>query len=452
MFNGATVLQALMSWSTINTGSQTEVRYKWIRKNTQEYNIVQQAIDTHILDNKPRFIPLKREFNNDSLRRFSSLYFGIKLDLYGSGKIDQQTQDIVMRKLQEAAKQKQLTITTKIKNDILNNINTTTINGQISTGKNNTEQLLKELNDPYSIHLTGDQNRIFQQVLDGSISGIGISVTKNKEPYVTIVEVINDTPAMKAWLLANDRIVRIEGASVTDTDSLSELIVKIQGPVGTSVTMTIQRWDTTFTKTITRATISIDPITIKEIDKDTVLMSISIFQIDIYKTFIKKISELKNYKTLIIDLRNNGGWSLEDAREMLNHIVPQGKAIYYMVTNEGETPTLSQGIEQNASRENKKIIFLTNKYTASASEIFAGVTREYDSNSLIIWEQTFGKWSVQTVRTYQDGSTLKLTTAHRLLGKSKKSIQGTGLTPDYVIIDDPLTIKDEVLEYVINNI
>jgi carboxyl-terminal processing protease len=137
---------------------------------------------------------------------------------------------------------------------------------------------------------------------------------------------------------------------------------------------------------------------------------------------------------------------------MLNHIVPKRKPIYYVVTDTNKKSILSQWSDSSTSLQNKKIIFLTNEYTASASEIFAGVVKEYDTNSTIIGSQSFGKWSIQTVRTYADGSTLKITTAHRLLWKSKQSIQGKGLTPDYTISDDPWTLQDEVIEYASNNI
>jgi len=136
---------------------------------------------------------------------------------------------------------------------------------------------------------------------------------------------------------------------------------------------------------------------------------------------------------------------------MLDHIVPQDAPIYHTVSNGIQTSFLSQWIDSTLSLEDKKIIFLINKSTASAAEIFAGVTREYDENSRIIGEQSYGKWSVQTIRTETNWGTIRFTTAHRLLGKSKKSIQGIGLTPDYAIIDNPLTLQDEVLDYVINN-
>lgn len=449
-FNGATVLQTLMSGSTLQTWSTTKVLYKWLRKNTPSYTLVRQAIDTRIIDNKKLFIPLKSEFTRDSIRRFASIYFGVKLDLYGSIAVDEDTQDEIMTSLRQAVEKRQQAYKDKIRKDIIKAINTNAIDGKISTGVN-ADDLIKELDDPYSSHLTGNDNRIFQQILDGAVSGIGVWVSKTTESYIIIGKVFPDSPAMDAGIQVSDRIIKIADHTIISQDKLQDLISQIQWPEGTSVSLTFQRWDEMFTKTISRKKIVIDPITIKKLNNDKVLMTIDSFQVDIYNIFIKNINNIINYPTIVIDLRNNGGGSLDDTRAMLDHIVPQDAPIYRTVSNGIETSLRSQWISPEYSLENKKIIFLTNKYTASASEIFAGVTREYDENSRIIGEQSFGKWSVQTVRTYADGSTLKLTTAHRLLGKSKKSIQGVGLTPDYTIIDNPLTLQDEVLDYVINN-
>lgn len=450
-FNGATILQELMSWSTIQTWSTTKVLYKWLRKNTPAYKLVRQAIDSRIIDNKKLFIPLKSEFTRDSIRKFASLYFGIKLDLYGSIAVDEDTQDEIMTSLRQAVEKRQQTYKDKIKKDIIKAINTNAIDGKVSTTGKNIDQLIKELNDPYSTHLTWDENRLFQQILYWSVSGIGVWVSKTTESYIIVGKVFSDSPAMEAGIQVSDRIIKIENHTITSADKLQDLVSQIQWPEGTSVNLTFQRWNDIFTKTISRKKITIDPITIKKLNSDKVLMTIDSFQIDIYNIFIKKFKDFINYPTLVIDLRNNGGGSLDDTRAMLEHIVPQDAPIYRTVSNGIEKSLRSQWISPEYSLENKKIIFLTNKYTASASEIFAGVTREYNDNSRIIGEQSVGKWSIQTARNDVDGNTLKLTTAYRLLGKSKTSIQDIGLTPDYTIIDNPLTLQDEVLDYVINN-
>lgn len=116
---------------------------------------------------------MKSEFTRDSIRRFASIYFGVKLDLYGSIAVDEDTQDEIMTSLRQAVEKRQQAYKDKIRKDIIKAINTNAIDGKISTGVN-ADDLIKELDDPYSSHLTGNDNRIFQQILDGAVSGIGV--------------------------------------------------------------------------------------------------------------------------------------------------------------------------------------------------------------------------------------------------------------------------------------
>lgn len=450
-FNGATVLQTLISGSTVQTWSTTKILYRWIRKNTPQHLLLQQAIDNHIIDNKKLFIPLKSEFTRDSIRRFASLYFGLSLEIYGSIPVDEDTQDEIMTSLRQAVAKRQQAYKDKIRKDIIKTINTNAIDGTISTGIN-TDELIKQLNDPYSTHLTGDDNRIFQQILDGAISGIGVSVFKTSESYINIAHVFSGSPAMNAGIQANDRIIKIGDKTITSEDKLQPLVSLIQWPEWTTVTLTFQRGNDIFTKTITRKKIIIEPIVISPLTADKVRMTISNFQVGIYDTFIKNFWKIKDYNTIVVDLRNNGWGSLDDTRAMLDHIVPSWEPIYHTTSDTSTTSILSQWVLPEYSLKDKKMIFLTNKYTASASEIYAGVAREYNSKNKIIGQQSFGKWSIQTIRNYSDGTTLKLTTAYRSLGKSNTSIQDIGLATDYVIIDDPLTPQDEVIEYVVNNL
>jgi len=80
-----------------------------------------------------------------------------------------------------------------------------------------------------------------------------------------------------------------------------------------------------------------------------------------------------------------------------------------------------------------EVVILQNGGSASASEIFTGTIKDYFPNTTIIWEQSFGKWSVQTLKNYYDGSTLKLTTAKWFTGKTRTTIEWVGITPDIVV-------------------
>jgi carboxyl-terminal processing protease len=95
---------------------------------------------------------------------------------------------------------------------------------------------------------------------------------------------------------------------------------------------------------------------------------------------------------------------------------------------------------------NQDVVVLINGWSASASEIFAGVIKDYVPNSLLLWTQTFGKWSVQNLIEYIDWSMLKYTVAKWYTGKSEKNIDWIGFAPDLKLEDDLKTERDEVLE------
>ncbi len=456
-FNGTSILNSLLSWTNIQTWSLTPVLYRWVRKNTPQYHLLQQSIDAKILLNKKVFIPLQSEFTKDSVTRFVRQFFKVRSDLIGQDPLTEDEQQDILTKvrisLDDKAKLQQKQIQIWIQKDIYNKIKKQWFSGNLLTWSyKDNDDLINKLWDPYSIHLTGIKNTLFEQIINGEVTGIGVMISKKNEPYLQIVSVLSWSPALEAWLLAGDRITKIDNKIVNSEDHIEDLSSQIQGAEGTSVVITIQRWNTISTFTITRKKLSIDPIQVQRISSGIVLVSISTFQTNIYKKFISHLPEILPYNTIIFDLRDNGWWVLDETKSMLDHIVPKDKVIYHTITPSTEYPTISKGTTSELSLYNRKMIFLINHYTASAAEIFAWVSREYDKNATIIGEPSFGKWSIQTVWNEPDGTNFKLTTAHRLLGKSKSSIQGNGIQPDIRISDNILTSQDEVLEYAIKNI
>jgi carboxyl-terminal processing protease len=101
--------------------------------------------------------------------------------------------------------------------------------------------------------------------------------------------------------------------------------------------------------------------------------------------------------------------------------------------------------------QNIPVRVLINQWSASASEIFAWVIRDYVPGVLLVWEKTFGKWSVQELFNYEDGSMLKYTIAKRYMGKSQINIDKIWISPDKILVNKKDTPEDEVLEWAILN-
>ena len=157
--------------------------------------------------------------------------------------------------------------------------------------------------------------------------------------------------------------------------------------------------------------------------------------------FTAALSELKTYpqiKKLIIDVRNNPGGYLTEVSDMLGHFVPAGEATAIVRTSGKESAYKSHGYT-TIDTSKYQIIILQNGWSASASEILTGTLKDYFPNAVIIGEKSFGKGSVQSLKSYYDGSTLKYTSAKWFTGKTAKWIDGIGIMPDIEIkYDDEL--------------
>ena len=443
-YNGKELLSQLIETSP--NISYTPVLYKWLRKDSEEYRLVQQAIENHIILNKNSYLWLKSEFTRDSVRLFVLKNFDIDLEIYGPEALDTETRQWIIDTLQVHIDAEIKEHQQQINNTIVTTIQDYSIKG-FSGSTHEAQNIIKELGDPYTNYLTWSDQRLLDQMLHGMLVGIGVMIHKPEDTYIRISKVLSSSPAIDAGLQANDRIIAIDNYEITASDSLSSLTNRIQWLINTSVTLTIQRWDKIFKKTIKRKVIKIEPIQTEELSNDTLLVSISTFQVGIYEDFKKLLPTFEQYENIIIDLRDNGGWSLEDTRMMLNHIVPRKSVIYYTTTKDKKTEIVSKWVSKTRSLTDKHITFLINQHSASASEIFAGVAKEYGTHTRIIWTKSYGKWSIQSIRTYDDGSLLKVTTAYRSLWKSDTSIQDKWITPDYVITDDHSTAEDEVIAY-----
>lgn len=303
--------------------------------------------------------------------------------------------------------------------------------------------------DPYANSYTWSNSTSFDNMLNWELIGIGVSIEKTNNGNIMIWHVY-EWPAKSAWLQSWDMLIRIDDLIVNKTTTLTEAWEFIQGKENTTVIIVVVRNDKVYEYTITRKKVTIDPIIIEQIKPDTTLMSISMFQTNAYDSFLKKLPIITKSKNLIIDLRNNLWGDLDKTQKMLNHFIPQGQPLFHIESNNITTTTYSKGSLPLIKPETS-IYFMTNHDTASASEIFAGVIHEYYPTSKIIWTQTYGKWTVQTVRA-NDHETVKFTTGRWLLGKTKSSIDGIWIHPDIILSDDLRTPQDEVLQYILKQI
>jgi len=267
----------------------------------------------------------------------------------------------------------------------------------------------------------------------GKFGGIGIEITI-KDGLLTIITPIEDTPAWKAGVKANDHIVKID-EDLTREMSLTDAVKKMRGKPGEAVNLTILRDSE---KKLLDFKIIRDIIKIKDIKQARILedgvgyIRLAEFRENTLKELNGALSNLSKQKmcALIIDLRNNHGGLLDVAVKIAGKFIPPNKMIAYTKGRKQE-----QNFEFFSDTKNTildlPLVILINEGSASGSEIVAGVLQDY-KRAIIIGNKSFGKGSVQTVIPLADGSALRLTTSYYFT-PSGKIIHGNGVIPDIIV-------------------
>ena len=299
--------------------------------------------------------------------------------------------------------------------------------------------------DPHSILMEPRVSQEMKLSTRGEFGGLGI-VISIRDGYLTVISPIDGTPASRAGIKAQDRIVKI-GEDSTINMALDEAVDRLRGKPGTKVIITILRKGekTPRPVTITRAIIKVDSVTHKLLPDKTGYIKIKAFQgktaNDVQNALDTMVKEAKGkFKGVILDLRNNPGGLLDQAVAVSNVFLDGG----IVVATQGARAHDRK--EEYARRGKDKlkypVVVLVNGGSASASEIVAGALKN-QNRALVIGEQTFGKGSVQMLYDFPDTSALKLTIAHYLT-PGDISIQSVGITPDLAL--EPMNVeKKEVL-------
>jgi carboxyl-terminal processing protease len=307
--------------------------------------------------------------------------------------------------------------------------------------------MVAALEDPYSVFFEPPTAKEFAQELSGEFFGIGAEVgLKNGD--LLIIAPLEDSPAERAGLKSNDKILAIDG-SPTLGMPLDVAVSKIRGPKGTQVKLNITRAGFMVPRdfSIIRDRIIIKTVKTKFFENNTIsYIKISQFNEDTLGDFNKAVTNVLNTgaKKLIIDLRNNPGGFLDSAVNVAGEWLrddivvierfASGEERIYRSTSKGRLSDL-------------ETVVIVNGGSASGSEILAGALQDY-GKARVLGEKTFGKGSVQDYSVLRDGSALKLTIAEWLTPK-KRSINKVGIVPDIEVKpgeEDVNNDKDAQLE------
>jgi len=287
--------------------------------------------------------------------------------------------------------------------------------------------------DPHSQFMDPETYNELKVDTEGKFGGLGIEITI-KDGLLTVVTPIEDTPAWKAGIKANDRIVKINN-DITREMTLIEAVKRMRGKPGEAVTLVILRESE---KKILEFKIVRGIIKIRDIKEARILedgigyVRIVEFSENTSQDMNSALEILSkaNMNALILDLRNNPGGLLDSAVKVTEKFIEKGKMVVYTKGRKA-----SQNLEF-ISRSSQPIlgipiVVLVNEGSASGSEIVAGALQDY-KRAIIVGVKSFGKGSVQTVIPLNDGSALRLTTS-KYFTPLGKEIHGKGVIPDIVV-------------------
>ena len=286
---------------------------------------------------------------------------------------------------------------------------------------------IKGLDDEYTEYISKEDMADYMADTTGNFVGIGVYMVQDTEANkIMVLSPIKGSPAEKAGLQPGDYIIAVDGVTYTG-EQMTEASNKIKGETGTTVKLQIQRKDETLDIELTRENIKVNPVEGEVLENNIGYIEFSSFDDGTAEEFKMKFEELqgKGIKSLIIDLRNNGGGIVDEALEIANYILDKDSVILYEVDkNNNET------VEKTTDEPiiNMPIVILTNENTASSSEILAGALKDH-KKATIVGEKTYGKGVIQRLLTLPDGSGLKIT-SEKYLTPNRTEINKVGIEPD----------------------
>ena len=290
--------------------------------------------------------------------------------------------------------------------------------------------MAESLGDPYTVFMDPKTAQEFTNDLAGTFEGIGAEVGMRND-IITIIAPLDGMPAQKAGIRSGDKIYKIDGQTTAGL-TVDEAVNKIRGTKGTKVTLTILRGTPEKPQdiSITRDVIFVKSVKTEMRSDGIFVIKVSNFNDDTEGLFQSAVAEAvaKKPKGIILDLRNNPGGYLDTAVSMASEWVEAGPVV---VEQFGENKRNEYPSNGSARLKNIPTVVLVNGGSASASEILAGALRDYKKATLV-GEQTYGKGSVQTLKNFSDGSSLKVTIA-KWLTPAGDFINEKGIAPGVVI-------------------
>lgn len=302
------------------------------------------------------------------------------------------------------------------------------------------------LNDPYTTYYTAEEYQKLSEDTEGEYHGIGVMISQNRSTgIITVIKVFKDTPAAEAGMRPGDVLYKVGDMEVTGMDM--DILVKdyIKGKDGSEVALTVLRQDEGeyVDLKMERRNVTVQTVEYQMLEDHVGYIAVSQFDVVTAGQFKAAVDDLEKQgmKKLLVDLRNNPGGVLDAVVGMLDYILPddlmiegdkdlvrtntEATLLVYMADKNGKG---GQEYASDGHSLDIPMAVLVNGESASASEVFTGAMKDY-GRATVVGTKTFGKGIVQNLIPLDNGTAIKMTTAHYYT-PSGFDLHGKGIEPD----------------------
>ncbi len=294
------------------------------------------------------------------------------------------------------------------------------------------------LDDIYSCYYTAEEYTEMSEETEGRYKGIGVVMQQDEDGTVTLIRIYEGGPGEKAGLLAGDILYTVDDEEVTGMD-LSEVAALVRNEETDTAQLTVVRDGEFLDFDIPKEEVEVPVVSYEMLDDGIGYLAIYEFTSVAFDQYLEAYQDLKSQDLdgLIVDLRDNPGGLLDSVCDILETFLPEGIIVYTEDKNGNREDRTCDG----ESPIDIPLAVLVNGNTASASEIYAGAVQDYGVGT-IVGTTTYGKGVVQSIRSLDDGSAVKLTVANYYtpLGNN---INHKGITPD-VEVEQPEDSEEDV--------
>ena len=318
---------------------------------------------------------------------------------------------------------------TSILDEALNKIldNTASETDKDSLQRAAIEGMLRSLGDKWSQYLPESDSTSFENAVEGQYSGIGVWLRSDESGLVGIAGIVPTSPAEFANLQEGDLIQSVDGETTQDK-SLDTVAKLLSGKPNTTAILSVNRSEEILTFSVKRAELRSNPVQLKKLKNEIVLISISEFTRGTARSMRSALAASGAERSgVILDLRGNPGGLLVEATDVAGAFLNGGTVVEFF--KPGKSPEIFNAIGDGDSKT--PLVVLIDRGTASAAEIVAAALQDRN-RAVIVGERTFGKAAVQDLTELSNGAAIELTIGYYLTPSGKR-LEGKGLDPDILV-------------------